>query len=380
MPQLKTGEENMNVDLEVTWVAVAIEVVAVVGITEEETMVQLNAITAKVKVICLMIALSQRKKDLQDQWHALTVAKKVIFHVNAQLQEPKMKMVPETDLSNATTVVEKAILPKNAQNHKKKEILIVELFLAIIVDKKDMSFLNVINLRKKEVEKVDKVDLLPVTIAMGKVIFLENVLSHERNEYQHVTTVVLKDMYQENAINQWKKDPLLAITAVSKVTYQEIVINLVKKEFQHAITAVSKVTYQEIVTNLSSKTAEEEEEEEEWEVEAEEEVWEAMVVEEKEEDKRFLVTIATGKVIWLEIVQNQLPSNSKSIWIIVEVQWIAMVKKILLKANIKIKACIPIQTSNKSDKQNTVLYQNLKENLIFKEMHLNNKNQLTQQT
>jgi len=351
MPQLKTGEENMNVDLEVTWVAVAIEVVAVVDITEEETMVQLNAITAKVKVICLMIVLSQRKRDLQDQWHALTVAKKVIFHVNAQLQEPKMKMVPETDQSNATTVVEKAILPKNAQNHKKKEILIVELFLAIIVDKKDMSFLNVINLRKKEVEKVDKVDLLPVTIAMGKVIFLENVLNHERSEYQHVTTVVLKDMYQENAINQWKKDPLLAITAVSKVTYQEI------------------------VTNLSSKTAEEEEEEEEWEVEAEEEVWEAMVVEEKEEDKRFLVTIAMEKVIWLEIVQNQLPSNSKSIWIIVEVQWIAMVKKILLKANIKIKACIPIQTSNKSDKQNTVLFQNLKENLTFKEMHLNNKSQ-----
>ena len=40
MPQLKTGEENMNVDLEVTWVVVAIEVVAVVDITEEETMVQ----------------------------------------------------------------------------------------------------------------------------------------------------------------------------------------------------------------------------------------------------------------------------------------------------------------------------------------------------
>ena len=48
-----------------------------------------------------------------------------------------MKMVPETDLSNAITVVEKAILPKNAQNHKRKEILIVELLLVIIVEKKD---------------------------------------------------------------------------------------------------------------------------------------------------------------------------------------------------------------------------------------------------
>ena len=58
MPQLRTGEENMNV--EVTCVVAEV-------VTEEETIVQLNVITAKVKVICLMIALSQKKKDLQDQ-------------------------------------------------------------------------------------------------------------------------------------------------------------------------------------------------------------------------------------------------------------------------------------------------------------------------
>ena len=58
MPQLRTGEENMNV--EVTCVVAEV-------VTEEETIVQLNVITAKVKVICLMIALSQKKKDHQDQ-------------------------------------------------------------------------------------------------------------------------------------------------------------------------------------------------------------------------------------------------------------------------------------------------------------------------
>jgi len=54
-----------------------------------------------------------------------------------------------------------------------------------------------------------------------------------------------------------------------------------------------------------------------------------------------------------------------------------MVKKNLMKEGIRIKAYTPIQTSNKLEKPNTVLYLNHKENLIFKEMHLNNKNQLT---
>lgn len=287
--------------------------------------------------------------------------------MNAKHQEPWMKMVPETDLSNAITVVEKAILPKNAQNHKRKEILIVELFLVTIVEKKDMSFLNVTNQSNN-----NKRDLLLATIATVKVIFPENVLNLEKKEYQPVTTVVLKVMYQENATNQWKKDPLLAITAVLKVTYQEIVINLVKKELQHVITAVSKVTYPEIVINLSSKIAEEEEEEVWAEVEAD------LVEEETLEDSRFLVTTATVKVTWLETAQNHLLTNKESTWI--QTQWIAMVKKILLKAGIRTRAYTPIQTSNKLEKRNTVLCLNLKENLIFKEMHLNNKNQLTQVT
>ena len=66
MPQLKTGEENMIVELTCVKVEEVEEAVTVV-VTEVETMVQLNAITAKVKVICLMIVLSQRKKDLQEQ-------------------------------------------------------------------------------------------------------------------------------------------------------------------------------------------------------------------------------------------------------------------------------------------------------------------------
>lgn len=66
MPQLKTGEENMTVELTCVKVEEVAEVVIVV-VTEVITMVPLNAITAKVKVICLMIVLSQKKKDLQDQ-------------------------------------------------------------------------------------------------------------------------------------------------------------------------------------------------------------------------------------------------------------------------------------------------------------------------
>lgn len=66
MPQLKTGEENMTVELTCVKVEEVAEVVTVV-VTEVITMVPLNAITAKVKVICLMIVLSQKKKDLQDQ-------------------------------------------------------------------------------------------------------------------------------------------------------------------------------------------------------------------------------------------------------------------------------------------------------------------------
>ena len=67
MPQLKTGEENMIVELTCVKVEEAEEVEEVATNMEVETMVQLNAITAKVKVICLMIVLSQKKKDLQDQ-------------------------------------------------------------------------------------------------------------------------------------------------------------------------------------------------------------------------------------------------------------------------------------------------------------------------
>lgn len=152
-------------------------------------------------------------------------------------------------------------------------------------------------------------------------------------------------MYQENVINQWKKDPSLAITAVLKVTYLEIVIN------------------------LSNKIAEEEEDEVWAEVEVD------LEEEETPEEGRLLVTIATVKVIWPEIALNHLLNNNKSTWN--QIQWIAMVKKNLMKEGIRIKAYTPIQTSNKLEKPNTVLYLNHKENLIFKEMHLNNKNQLT---
>jgi len=68
MPQLKTGEENMIVELTCVKVEEVEEVdTVVVTVTEVEMMVLLNAITAKVKVICLMIVLIQRKKDLQEQ-------------------------------------------------------------------------------------------------------------------------------------------------------------------------------------------------------------------------------------------------------------------------------------------------------------------------
>jgi len=97
--------------------------------------------------------------------------------VNVQNQEPWMKMVPETDLFNAIIVVEKVIFPENAQNHKRKETLIVELLLVIIVEKKDMSLLNVTSQ-----DNNNKQDLLLATTAMVKDILPENVLNLKKKE------------------------------------------------------------------------------------------------------------------------------------------------------------------------------------------------------
>ena len=163
--------------------------------TEEETDLQWNATTAKVKVTELENALNLEKKEKEADhlWNASTVIKKVIDLTNAQSPEEAVAVVETEDQWNATTVKAKVICLETVLSPKNPEMMVVvEVDLpwnVITVKKKVMDPEIAQNQEKKAVD-------LQWNATTAKVKATELEIAKKRKDQEKetmMTAVAIKD-------------------------------------------------------------------------------------------------------------------------------------------------------------------------------------------
>ena len=169
----------------------------VVAETEEETDLQWNATTAKVKVTELENALNLEKKEKEADhlWNASTVIKKVIDLTNAQSPKEAVAVVETEDQWNATTVKAKVICLENVLNPENPEMMVVVVVVEDLpwnvttVKKKVMDPEIAQNQEKKEVD-------LQWNATTAKVKAMELEIAKKRKDLEKetmMTVVAIKD-------------------------------------------------------------------------------------------------------------------------------------------------------------------------------------------